>query len=337
MTKANGVLGAAALIFGLGCFLLFRALGIERERVQALEVQLTQLQRDLKTSAPTPAPHGVTSASESHAQSVAATAHEPSSSPSSTSVPSKPSADQRQSERDAWRQVSADPAYRAAMRAQHRLDIEKRLPGLGSELALSQDEANRFLDLLAGQSLRDAEQSTKEYVAGNSEDGREQARKMKERYDQAERERRAFLGEEKYRAWTEYVESAGARALVGDLRTQLATSSSPLREDQVKPLVKVLAAEQQRHSLERQQNRSGAEWTYETPAAERIAYMERRAQLIEESLQRSQQAGAMYLDSEQQRYFDEMLDRQRQTARAEFELWRASLEAEKRAQTAGSR
>jgi len=218
------------------------------------------------------------------------------------------------------------------------LQLEPQYSELAAELGLSQDEADRFLDLLAEQSLRESKYGMKDDLGANSENWEERRRRLKERHEQAENERKALLGEERFRTWTEYVNSAGARAQVRDLRTELATSSSPLREDQIKPLVKALAAEQQRHSAERQQHHSGAEWTDETPAAERIAYMERRAALIEESLERSREAGAMYLDSEQQRRFDEMLDRQRERARAEFELWRASLEAEKRGKAAaGSR
>lgn len=67
--------------------------------------------------------------------------------------------------------------------------------------------------------------------------------------------------------------STGARALVRELRTQLATTSSPLREEQAKPLVKALAAEQQRHWAEREQNHAGTDAS--APVAERVAYMDR--------------------------------------------------------------
>ena len=48
MTKANLVLAGAAVVFGVGCLVLFRDLSSERNRVHALETQVAQLQRDLK-------------------------------------------------------------------------------------------------------------------------------------------------------------------------------------------------------------------------------------------------------------------------------------------------
>jgi hypothetical protein len=332
MSKANVVLAAAAVVFGSGCFVLFRDLSTERNRVYALEAQVARLQREMKAPEPVSSDKETAPTSDPGAEAVAAKpAASSSTSASSTPAATKSVAAERSAERAEWRRVLADPAYREAMRAEQRLRLKPQYPELAAELGLSQDEADRFLDLLAEQSLRDSESAMEE------KPGEDPQQRIRKRHEQAENERRAFLGEERFRAWTEYVNSAGARALVSDLRAQLATSSSPLREDQSKPLVKALAAEHQRHWAERQQNYSSAVWT-EKPVAERIAYMERRAALIEESLERSREAGAMYLDSEQQRRFDEMLDRQRERARAEFELWRASLEAEKRGKAAaGSR
>lgn len=336
MTKANAVLAVAAVVLGSGCFVLFRDLGIERDRVQALEAQLARLRRDSEAPEATRTEEKTASTSKPPVQAVAATPATSSTSVSSTPAVSK-SAEAKRRALDEWRRMLADPAYRKAMLAQHRLRLQPQYSELAAELGLSQDEADRFLDLLAEQSLRESTDGMKDDPGANSENPEERRRRLKERQEQAENERKALLGEERFRTWTEYVNSAGARAQVRDLRTELATSSSPLREDQIKPLVKALAAEQQRHSAERQQHHSGAKWIDETPA-ERIAYMERRAALIEESLERSREAGAMYLDSEQQRRFDEMLDRQRDRARAELELWRAELEAEKRGRAAaGSR
>lgn len=61
--------------------------------------------------------------------------------------------------------------------------------------------------------------------------------------------------------------------------------------------------------------------------------MERRAALIEESLDRQQEAAEMYLDSVQQQEFNAMLDRRREEARVELESFRAQLEATERARS----
>lgn len=320
MTKTNIVLAVAAAVAMSGCFVFLRDLNIEQARVAVLEGKVARLQRDLQ------APKAVI---VEPAASRSASPAKPAAAPASAAKTSTASnvAAARKREQEEWRQLNADPAYRAARLAEHRLRLTPQYEEIIAELGLSQAEADRFLNLLAEQSLRDSTSA----MYDTDEDRRLGAR-IRERQDRAARERKEVLGEDRFRAWTEYVNSAGARSMVSELRTQLATSSSPLREDQVKPLVKVLAAEHQRHAAERQANHdSGTPWTEATPAAEQIAYMERRARLIEESLERSSEAAAMYLDSVQQQRFDAMTERQRQHARIDLASWRASIEADERA------
>jgi hypothetical protein len=337
MSKTNPAIAVLALILAAACVLFFRQVRVERDRSERLEAQVTQLQRELNAPQPRP-PEQQESAPSSQPPGPAPAAASASATSSSSSAHSKPADTKPPEHLVHWRQLLADPAYRDAMRVQHRMQLEPQRADIASALGLSPDETDRFLDLLAEHSIRDNEYSTKAQLAGDDQNSEEWQRKYRERHDQLRSERKAFLGQERFRRWTEYVDSAGARAQIRELRAQLATSTSPLRDDQATPLIAALAAEQRRHAAERQQHHGGAQWTDETPAAERIAYMERRAELIEESLERSREAGAMYLDSEQQRRFDEMLERQREQARAELEMWRASQKAEKRLRSAsGSR
>jgi hypothetical protein len=328
MTRTNVVLAVMVGILVFACFMLARELGLERDRVQALTAQLARKPSGANDPGRSPATENqAVSRDAPSVQSVAATPPSIPTSASGASAVKKAEAGQRHA--DHLRGMLADPAYRAAMRTQHRLQLEPHYGELAAELGLSQEEADRFLDLLADHDLRENENRIKNGIPGEGGNEEERRRRLKAQQEQMESERKAFLGEERYLAWTEYVNSAGARAQVRDLRTQLATSSSPLREDQIKPLVKALAAEDQRHAAERRENRSnGAQWTDETPAAERIAYMERRDRLIHESIDRTREAAASYLDSEQQKRFDAMLDQRRNRARADLELWRASIKAE---------
>jgi hypothetical protein len=321
MTKANLVLAAAAAVFGVGCLVLFGALSSERNRVLALEEQVAQLQRDVKRREPAgPELPAQTAIVQPAATSSNATV--------STPAANDPSGNAG-AERDIQRRLNADPAYRAVRLAERRSELLPEYPQLAADLGLSTDEAERFLDLLADQSLRESEEEMKKQP-GNAQERR---RKL---FEQQEQERQAFLGEQRFQLWREYVNSTGARAMVRELRAQLATTNSPLRDEQMKPLVKVLAAEQQRHWADREQNHAGIDPN--APVDERVAYMERRAKLVEESMARSKEAGAMYLDSAQQRTFDAMLDRQSARARGEVASWRAFWEADERARVAaGSR
>ena len=329
MTGTNIGLTAAALVFAAGCLVLFTDTSAQRERIRALEAQVAGLQREM--TAVTAASRPVTSETAAPHGELPAQPAARSPSQSNTPAVAKPAT----TANNEWRKLLADPAYRRARLAALRLELQRGYPQLVAELGLSADEAERFLDLLAEQRLRESERETKEVS------NQEYMRRSRELYAQDEKERREFLGEERFRTWTEYVKSTQARGIVDDLRTQLATTTSPLREEQVKPLVKALAAEHERHAAERQENYqaetggSGA-WTEATPAAERIEYMERRDALIQASFDRQQEAAETYLDSVQQREFNAMLNRWREQARVELAAFRAQAEAEERNRT-GSR
>jgi hypothetical protein len=58
--------------------------------------------------------------------------------------------------------------------------------------------------------------------------------------------------------------------------------------------------------------------------------MERRAALIQASLDRQREVAEMHLDSVQQREFNAMLERQRERARIELDEFRAQAEATER-------
>jgi hypothetical protein len=323
MTRTNIGLTAAALVLAAGCLFLFSDTSVQRNRVRVLEAQVAQLQREMTTAIRTSQPvetNTVAQASEPPARAEPPPAPQP-----SAPVVAKPAT----SPNNEWRTVLADPAYRRARLAEFRLQLQQGYPQLVAELSLSADEAERFLDLLAEQNLRENEQGMKE------RSGPDYMQWSRELYARAEKERRAFLGEERFRTWTEYVQSAQARGMVSDLRTQLATTNSPLREEQIKPFVRALATEHERHAAQRQENYQaetggGGAWTEATPASEQIEYMERRAALIRASLDRQREAGETYLDSVQQREFNAMLDRRREQARIELESFRAQAEATER-------
>ncbi|HET9445360.1 MAG TPA: hypothetical protein VFO35_03825 [Steroidobacteraceae bacterium] len=323
MTRMNLMLTGIAMVFAAGCLVLFGQLSTERKRAHALEAQVERMRSELVR--PRPAATTETApAIEPPAQPVETqpVATQPAAA-SPTTAAAKPVSTEDSAERERQRRILADPLYRAAVIAENRRAMQSEYPGLATELGLSKEEADRFFNLLAEQSFQESESASKKQPG---EDPQQRRRALFERQEQ---ERRQLLGEQRFQAWTEYVNSASARTLVGQLRTQLATSSSPLREEQIKPLVKALAAEHQRHWAERQQNYASFE-SDESTTAERVAYMERRARLVEQSVARSREAGAMYLDSTQQRTLDALLEQASERAREEIVTWRAFWEAEER-------
>lgn len=320
MTKVNRLLAGTAMVFAVGCLALFLDLRTERGRVHALEAQVAQLQREATRAQPAAPNDERAPATEPPAPTVAAqtvAAHP-------TTAASTPVPTQESAALGRYRRILADPAYRATALAARRGELQSEHPHLASELGLSKKELDGFLDLLAEQALQEHDSDA------SFQSGEDFQARRKVLSEQQEKERRQFLGEQRSKTWTEYVQGAATRELVGQLRTQLATSTSPLSEDQVKPLVKALAVEHRRHWAERQQNHADAEWTDATPVAERVAYMERRAELVEQWVARAQEVAAMYLDSTQQRVLDKMLEQQSERARTEVVTMQAFWEAEAR-------
>jgi hypothetical protein len=216
--------------------------------------------------------------------------------------------------------------YREADLAYRRLDLQKKYPDLASSLGLRPDEANKFFDLLAKQSVNDeADQWNDNETLQQDPEARLRLRKQRER--NTADEQAAFLGEERAAEWQKYLNSLGARGEVGELRTMLADSDYPLRRDQFAPLVELLANEQVRHASEREQlYRSGQHPTGPTHE-EVIKYMGERLELIEQSLERRRRAAESVLDSEQLRRYQMMLDVEHRRAQAEYDAF-VTLNAE---------
>lgn len=208
--------------------------------------------------------------------------------------------------------------YREADLAYRRLDLQKKYPDLASSLGLRPDEANKFFDLLAKQSVNDeADQWNDNETLQQDPEARLRLRKQRER--NTADEQASFLGEERAADWRKYLDSLGARAEVSELRTMLADSDYPLRRDQYAPLVELLANEQMRHASEREQLfRSGQRPTGPTHE-EVIEHAGKRLELIEQSLERRRRAAETVLDSEQLRRFQMMLDVEHRRAQAEYD------------------
>lgn len=211
---------------------------------------------------------------------------------------------------------SADIAYR-------RLELQQRYSDAATALNLQADEAARFFDLLAQQAHNDAEWE----MSGDGM-GKATQRERQRRSDANKAEQAALLGEARIAEWDKYLNSLGARAEVRELRIQLADSDYPLRRDQYEPLVASLATEQVRHNAEREELRRAQGNTNGLPPDQVIKYMNRRIDLIEESLVRRRRAAATLLDTEQLKRYQEMLDLQRLRSRVEYDSTvTANLEA----------
>jgi hypothetical protein len=139
-----------------------------------------------------------------------------------------------------------DPEYRALMRAQHRLNMQRSYADIGLFMNLSDDETERLLDLLAEQALQSMEQRPRFGRMGppTEDEVRDMQRTFEEQRKNNEAEIAALLGP-KYSEWQQYQQSGWARMQVSNLRQALALSNEPLRTEQVKPLIDAITREQQ--------------------------------------------------------------------------------------------
>lgn len=210
----------------------------------------------------------------------------------------------RQRAIDQHRERMRDPEYRAAMLAQQRLNLEMQFPNLAAELGLTPEQTERFLELMARHALA-IQDFNMELSAQMFPEGVEPTPELRREYDRrrdAERERheverKLLLGEDKYQAWRDFVNSREARGQLQALRGRLSDSASPLHQDQVDQLVPLLTVEQQRYRQEVQALHETMEQTGEAAEMERI--WERRVELLDESQQRALEALKPYMNGEQ--------------------------------------
>jgi len=316
MSKATAFFALTTLAFGASSIYLYQALRTERELADARQGQVVGAEvESTMTSAPAmelPSPGTVPESRSSDSGALAAAADK-----------------SRGRDAKEYSRRLANPAYRAAELAFMRLQLERQFPDLAAALNLRPDEADRLFDLLARQELRDREYEMKVNDEGQVSDEAIAARRRmyQERHQAAEAEQTELLGEAKMSEFNLYRNSLGARAQMRELRTMLAESDYLLRDDQFAPMVSALAAEQLRHRAEREKLYNGSGNPSNSTPQDVIRYMDQRQALIEQSLQRRHQIATRYLDSEQLKRYDEMLNRERKRAQIEYDLFVTSNEA----------
>lgn len=205
--------------------------------------------------------------------------------------------------------------------AQQRESLRQMFPNLEAALGLENGEARKLLDILAEHQL-EAIQDPPHVPQGDLEWDPNNKPKwvLKQEAKQRARDRKiaALIGEEKFRAWEAYRESAGARLLVRELRSVLDGSSSPLRNYQIPLVTSALTEAQQRYSAESQYYQYDA-----SPAANVKGELAADIAAINEAIARTEQyneyllyAASQYLLSDQQEKFADMLNERLDVERA---------------------
>lgn len=204
--------------------------------------------------------------------------------------------------RERERRLLEDPEYRELQKSKHRLTLNATHPELAEILQIPKEQADRLLDLLAEHRVRE-EAAAIPMLPGPTDpaalqaliDGAEERRRV------ADAELIALLGPDKYQAWKEYDQNAIARFQVQRFRSRL-PEDSPLRTDQVRSLVSVIAREQGRlFAL----GRPIALHVPDDASQKRI--QEQSHERMSEAHQRILDASATFLSSRQLEYLQAML------------------------------
>jgi hypothetical protein len=154
---------------------------------------------------------------------------------------------QMQEHLERQRALLRDPEYREAMRTQHRTAFVRGNPDVVAELGLTSEQANQFFSLMAEQAMRNMDASqTMTYDPTDRATAENAQRKMLDLQRANEAEIAQLLGPQKLKAWKEYQSTLPVRYMANEISQLLASNGLPLQPELTKPLLKVLAQEQQR-------------------------------------------------------------------------------------------
>lgn len=205
-----------------------------------------------------------------------------------------------------------DPAFREAQREQLRAALPQNYPGLAEELGLTAQEAAALFDLLSKHQTTMLGNMAPAGPADESAVRAMQAAAQEMRRSQ-EAELAELLGSSRYEQWKEYQQTLPSRQRVERLRAVLASGESPLREDQAKSLVTVLASEQKRRA--EQAGNVAARPAVTDPRAA-MELEEENLRRTEESNRRVLENARYHLDGAQVAVLDRMLQQELTMSRA---------------------
>jgi hypothetical protein len=300
MKRLPVALAASALIIGIVALILWRELHQGRKQLAEMQAQLTAL-KDAQTPIPAPAaPAQPQAAAVADGGGPAGTA--PAAMPPATPPAARASTtDSARAASAATRTMLTSPEGQELMRAQLRAALARQYPDLAAQMGFSPAEAESFLDLLAKQQSS-AVGDAMDLVGGSPAAMQESLRKSMEQEIANESGIAKALGG-KYQQWQEYQGTIVARQQVGQLRTMLAGSETPLTEVQTTNLAAALGAEQARG------NRESRDWLA-TQGRNSPNVLEDQLRLTTEQNQRLISTASLHLSAPQLDRYKRMLAQQ---------------------------
>lgn len=214
---------------------LWNELGHERKSAAELRAALAELQR----ASPVPEPPAIAGILQGEATPPPGPALDP----PKVKVASTSGADVTRTIREFQereRRMMSDAEYRKLRIEAGRQELSRTRADAIRVVGMSADQADRLIDLWVQRNLWFSENS--DLANGGRLNGDAQA-EAKRRAEDEQVELRALLGEEKYAAWTRYLQMGSERAEVEQFNSQLATVSAQMSPAVADQLVEALFVE----------------------------------------------------------------------------------------------
>jgi hypothetical protein len=223
------------------------------------------------------------------------------------------------------RRLMSDPKYREARKAELKMGWSRfRQDGmhvLGATAAEADTVVEWLVETQLAQSIR-SNPRTPEEVAQR----RLEIEQSKSREDA---ELRELLGDSKAEQWQQFMASQASRMVVSQLRAQL-TSSDPLRDEQVEPLIAALHAERTQFDDEMRAYRDSLSSKGTLGDHGGALYLQREIERAAAANERAHATVAAILSPSQLDKLDELNNRKLETLRVQLQISVAAAEARQR-------
>ena len=334
MSKPVWILSAMVLGVGLAAAWLAQQWAGERQQALALQARITDLEKQLATSADALERRGAVATHDPAAEVSATT--DAVESPDQDGPPSGKLAEERRAAFQASREqelaLYEDPAYREAELKLIAEGFRVRLAALRVALRLPPDEFDRIVEALAQAEQQQSIYTLEAIIAGMPV-SRESLRVESERRRE-ERERavdlalRDALGDARYRQWIEYQRNRPAGGRLDALQATLEYSDSPLRAEQRQAMMPILSEAEKRVDAKLASLGIAPEWRDRITDMDEMLRQQEAIIGIRAEIYRSTAASvADILTPAQHQAFIESLDRELELRRAQLLTNRRTLEA----------
>lgn len=223
------------------------------------------------------------------------------------------------------RRLLGNETYREATRRLRSLRLRRGYVDLAKVLGISQQTADRLLEMLLEKELENLERP--QFNPRNEKEARIRQLEIQQARLERNAEVAAVIGAANLPKWEQYEASLPIRHEVREMAGNVFGPVDPLRDDQGEALIRVMHAERQRVRQELSEFTESLTWTDGLETQSHIYRGERYGELTDAANERIHESASAFLSAGQLAALDERLRRERELQEAEFQEVRAMMEA----------